>query len=138
MDGAMGTMIQQHHLTEADFRGVGSCGLHGHAHDLRGDNDLLVLTQPEVIRAIHDEYLEAGADIVETNTFSATSIAQADYGLESRAKEINFAAARIARSVAMRGPRERRTSRASSPARSAPTNRTASISPDVNDPARAT
>jgi hypothetical protein len=97
MDGAMGTMIQQHHLSESDFRGAGSCGLHGHARDLRGDNDLLVLTQPEVIRAIHDEYLEAGADVIETNTFSATSIAQADYGLEARAKEINFAAARIAR-----------------------------------------
>ena len=81
MDGAMGTMIQQHKLSEADFRGAGRFGLHGHAHDLRGDNDLLVLTQPDVIREIHDEYLEAGADIIETNTFSATAIAQADYGL---------------------------------------------------------
>ncbi len=134
MDGAMGTMIQQHHLTEEDFRGTGSCGLHGHAHDLRGDNDLLVLTQPEVIRAIHDKYLEAGADIIETNTFSATSIAQADYGLESRAKEINFAAARIARECC-----DAWTARTPDKPRFVagalgPTNRTASISPDVNDP----
>ena len=134
MDGAMGTMIQQHHLSEADFRGAGSCGLHGHARDLRGDNDLLVLTQPEVIRAIHDEYLEAGADVIETNTFSATSIAQADYGLEARAKEINFAAARIARECC-----DAWTARTPDKPRFVagalgPTNRTASISPDVNDP----
>jgi len=134
MDGAMGTMIQQHHLSESDFRGAGSCGLHGHARDLRGDNDLLVLTQPEVIRAIHDEYLEAGADVIETNTFSATSIAQADYGLESRAKEINFAAARIARECG-----DAWTARTPDKPRFVagalgPTNRTASISPDVNDP----
>ncbi len=134
MDGAMGTMIQQHGFTEADFRGAGACGLHGHARDLRGDNDLLVLTQPEVIRAIHDAYLEAGADVIETNTFSATSIAQADYGLESRAKEINFAAARIARECC-----DAWTARTPNKPRFAagalgPTNRTASISPDVNDP----
>ena len=134
MDGAMGTMIQQHHLSESDFRGAGSCGLHGHGRDLRGDNDLLVLTQPEVIRAIHDEYLEAGADVIETNTFSATSIAQADYGLESRAKEINFAAARIARECC-----DAWTARTPDKPRFVagalgPTNRTASISPDVNDP----
>ena len=134
MDGAMGTMIQQHGLTEADFRGAGSCGLHGHAHDVRGDNDLLVLTQPEVIREIHDKYLEAGADIIETNTFSATSIAQADYGLESRAKGINFAAARIARECC-----DAWTARTPDKPRFVagalgPTNRTASISPDVNDP----
>jgi phosphatidylserine/phosphatidylglycerophosphate/cardiolipin synthase-like enzyme len=92
--------------------------LHDHGHDLRGDNDLLVLTQPEVVRAIHDEYLAAGADIIETNTFSATAIAQADYGWRSaRAKDINFAAARIARECCDAWTARRPTSRASSPAR---------------------
>ncbi len=134
MDGAMGTMIQQHNLTEADFRGAPACGLGAHAHDLRGDNDVLVLTRPEVIREIHDAYLEAGADIVETNTFSATAIAQADYGLQSRAREINFAAARIARECC-----DAWTARTPDKPRFVagalgPTNRTASISPDVNDP----
>ena len=134
MDGAMGTMIQQHRLSEADFRGAPACGLHDHARDLRGDNDLLVLTQPDVIRAIHDEYLAAGADVIETNTFSATGIAQADYGLEARAKDINFAAARIARECC-----DAWTSRTPDKPRFVagalgPTNRTASISPDVNDP----
>nr|MBA3776913.1 homocysteine S-methyltransferase family protein [Betaproteobacteria bacterium] len=93
MDGAMGTMIQQHKLTETEFRGI----FGDHSHDLKGDNDLLVLTCPDVIRAIHNEYLAAGADIVETNTFNATAIAQADYGMQDRVKDINFAAARIAR-----------------------------------------
>jgi len=134
MDGAMGTLIQQHRLSEADFRGAPSCGLHDHARDLRGDNDLLVLTQPEVIRAMHNAYLEAGADVIETNTFSATSIAQADYGLETRAREINFAAARIAREccdawTALTPDQPRFVAGALGP-----TNRTASISPDVNDP----
>ena len=134
MDGAMGTMIQQHKLSEADFRGASACGLHDHTRDLRGDNDLLALTQPDVIRAIHDEYLAAGADIIETNTFSATGIAQADYGLEARAKDINFAAARIARECC-----DAWTARTPDKPRFVagalgPTNRTASISPDVNDP----
>ncbi len=134
MDGAMGTMIQQHKLSEDDFRGARACGLHDHARDLRGDNDVLVLTQPEVIREIHDAYLEAGADVIETNTFSATSIAQSDYGLEGRAKEINFAAARIARECC-----DAWTARTPDKPRFVagalgPTNRTASISPDVNDP----
>lgn len=79
LDGAMGTMIQRHKFTEADFRGE---RFKDHAKDLRGDNDLLTLTQPAAIKAIHRAYLEAGADIIETNTFSCTSIAQADYGLE--------------------------------------------------------
>ena len=89
LDGAMGTMIQRHKLGEDDFRGGHAGCLHDHAHDLKGDNDLLVLTQPDVIREIHDRYLEAGADIVETNTFGATSIAQADYALSDRAHEMN-------------------------------------------------
>ncbi len=134
MDGAMGTMIQQHRLSEGDFRGASACGLHDHTHDLRGDNDVLVLTQPEVVREIHNAYLEAGADVIETNTFSATSIAQGDYGLASRAKDINFAAARIAREccdawTAKTPDRPRFVAGALGP-----TNRTASISPDVNDP----
>ena len=93
----MGTMIQGYRLGEAEYRGA--C-LAEHAHDIKGDNDLLVLTQPQVIREIHDAYLEAGADIIETNTFNATAIAQADYGLEHRVREINFAAATIAREAA--------------------------------------
>ena len=108
--------------------------LAGHAHDVKGDNDLLVLTQPDVIRAIHDAYLEAGADIIETNTFNATAIAQADYRLEGRVREINLAAARIARECA-----DAWTARTPDKPRFVagalgPTNRTASISPDVNDP----
>lgn len=130
LDGAMGTMIQQCHLDEADFRGQ----FHGHAHDLKGDNDLLVLTQPAVVANIHDAYLEAGADIIETNTFSATTIAQADYRMEGEARAINRAAALLARTSA-----ERCTARTPDRPRFVagalgPTNRTASISPEVNDP----
>src|SRR6186713_3043329 len=80
LDGAMGTMIQRHRLEEADFRGSRFAG---HSHDLRGNNDLLVLTRPDVIGAIHREYLEAGADIIETNSFNANAVSQADYALES-------------------------------------------------------
>ncbi|MEO8674719.1 MAG: homocysteine S-methyltransferase family protein, partial [Casimicrobiaceae bacterium] len=94
MDGAMGTMIQGYRFGEAEYRGA--C-LAGHTHDIKGDNDVLVLSQPQVIRDIHDAYLEAGADIIETNTFNATAIAQADYKLEHRVRDINFAAAKIAR-----------------------------------------
>ena len=134
LDGAMGTMIQQLKLSESDFRGAPACGLSGHGHDLKGDNDLLVLTKPEAIAAIHDAYLEAGADLVETNTFNATSIAQADYGLAARVREMNRAAASIARGCA-----DRWTARTPDKPRFVagalgPTNRTASISPDVNDP----
>ena len=134
LDGAMSTMIQRHRLSEDDFRGGPAGCLHGHAHDLKGDNDLLVLTQPDVIRGIHERYLEAGADIIETNTFGATSIAQADYALADRAYEMNLAAAKLARECADRWT-------AKMPGRPrfvagalGPTNRTASISPDVNDP----
>ncbi len=131
LDGAMGTMIQGYHLGEADYRGA--C-LAGHDHDVKGDNDLLVLTKPEVIREIHDAYLEAGADIIETNTFNATAIAQADYRLEGQVRAINLAAARIARECA-----DAWTARTPDKPRFVagalgPTNRTASISPDVNDP----
>jgi len=131
LDGAMGTMIQRYRLGEADYRGARFAG---HGRDLKGDNDLLVLTRPDVIRAIHDAYLEAGADIIETNTFNATSIAQADYGLEDHVRELNRAAAKLARECAdawtARTPdRQRFVAGALGP-----TNRTASISPDVNDP----
>ena len=130
MDGAMGTQIQACRLSESDFRG----GFHDHTHDLKGDNDLLVLTRPDVVRGIHDAYLAAGADIIETNTFSATSVAQADYGMQGEAYEINRAAAAIARECA-----DAWTARTPAKPRFVagalgPTNRTASISPDVNDP----
>jgi 5-methyltetrahydrofolate--homocysteine methyltransferase len=129
IDGAMGTMIQRHRLGEADFRGARFAD---HGKDLKGNNDLLVLTRPDVIGQIHDAYLAAGADIIETNTFGATSIAQEDYGLAHIAHEMNVAAARIARDAADR------FSTAGQPRFVAgalgPTPRTASISPDVNDP----
>jgi len=130
LDGAMGTQIQACRLGEADFRGT----FHDHPQDLIGDNDILVLTRPDVVRRIHDAYLEAGADIIETNTFSATRIAQADYRMESQARAINEAAARIAREAAdawsARTPDKPRFVAGAL----GPTNRTASISPDVNDP----
>ncbi len=131
LDGAMGTMIQRHGLGEADYRGTRFAA---HDHDLKGNNDLLSITRPEVIRGIHAQYLEAGADIVETNTFSGTTIAQADYGLESAAYTINVEGARRAREAV-------EAAMAKDPSRPrfvagaiGPTNRTASISPDVNDP----
>jgi 5-methyltetrahydrofolate--homocysteine methyltransferase len=135
LDGAMGTMIQQHKLTEDDFRGPAACGLHGHAHDVRGDSDLLSLTQPDIIRAIHDAYFEAGADIVETNTFTATAIAQQDYGLASRVREMNRASASLARERADAWTRKTPDRPRFVAGSLGPTNRTASISPDVNDPA---
>jgi 5-methyltetrahydrofolate--homocysteine methyltransferase len=101
LDGAMGTMIQQCRLGEREFRGP----FHDHPRDLAGDNDLLSLTQPQTIATIHDAYFEAGADLVETNTFNATRIAQADYGMESEVRAINEAAARIARESADRWTR---------------------------------
>ncbi|MBP1604259.1 MAG: hypothetical protein H6Q09_1431, partial [Acidobacteria bacterium] len=93
LDGAMGTMVQRHGLTEGDFRGQRFAA---HPRDLKGDNDLLVLTRPDVISGIHHAYLEAGADIIETSTFNGTAIAQADYGLEDVVYEINVEAARLA------------------------------------------
>ena len=132
IDGAMGTMIQQHRLDEAAFRGARFADFKA---DLQGNNDLLSLTQPHIIRDIHKIYLDAGSDIVETNTFSSTSIAQADYQLEALAYELNFEAAKLARQACD-------LAEAETPARPryvagalGPTNRTASISPDVNDPA---
>ncbi|MCO5044025.1 MAG: methionine synthase [Kiritimatiellae bacterium] len=131
LDGAMGTMIQRHTLGEADFRGE---RFKDHGHDLKGNNDLLTLTQPQVIADIHRQYFAAGADIVETNTFNSQSISQADYKLEELAYELNLEAAKLARSVADEFE-------ANEPGRPrfvagavGPTNRTASISPDVNNP----
>ncbi|MDZ8119598.1 methionine synthase [Pontiella agarivorans] len=131
LDGAMGTMIQQHKLEETDFRGEQFAD---HPSDLKGNNDLLVLSKPQIIEDIHVEFIEAGADIIETNTFSSTTISQADYGLEPLVRELNIAAARIARNAVNR-VLENNPERTLFVAGSiGPTNRTASISPDVNDP----
>jgi 5-methyltetrahydrofolate--homocysteine methyltransferase len=132
LDGATGTLIQRYGLSEADFRGE---RFRDHPCDVRGDNDLLCLTRPDVVRAVHDAYLAAGADIISTDTFAATRIAQADYGLEDVAYEIHVEAARIARSAAdaaeVREPSRPRFVAGSL----GPTNKTASISADVADPA---
>ncbi|MEJ2006175.1 MAG: homocysteine S-methyltransferase family protein [Cyclobacteriaceae bacterium] len=131
LDGAMGTMIQRYKLEEEDFRGE---RFKDHPYELKGNNDLLSVTRPDVIREIHAAYFEAGADIAETNTFSSTSIAQADYHLEDAVREINLAAAQCARQVAdeftAREPEKPRFVAGSM----GPTNRSASISPDVNNP----
>ncbi|MFC5569199.1 homocysteine S-methyltransferase family protein [Lysobacter yangpyeongensis] len=149
IDGAMGTMIQQHDLQEADFRGARFANgydqhrpKHDHAHgdgcgctrDQRGNNDLLSLTRPEIISAIHTQYLEAGADLIETNTFNSTAISLEDYGLQHLARELNEAGARLARQACD-------AMEARDPARPrfvigvlGPTSRTASLSPDVNRP----
>jgi methionine synthase I (cobalamin-dependent) len=134
LDGAMGTMIQAYKLGEEGYRGPAGCGLQGHSHDLKGDNDLLVLTRPEIVREIHNQFLEAGADIIETNTFNATSIAQSDYKLESRVRDINFAAASIARECADAWTAKTPDKPRFVAGALGPTNRTATISPDVNDP----
>jgi 5-methyltetrahydrofolate--homocysteine methyltransferase len=129
IDGAMGTMIQRYKLGEADFR---SSRFADHGKDLKGNNDLLVLTRPDVIGEIHRQYLAAGADLIETNTFGATSVAQEDYDLGHIAREMNVAAARIARAAAdaYSTPDKPRFVAGAL----GPTPRTASISPDVNDP----
>lgn len=142
IDGAMGTMIQRHDLQEADYRGERFAGgfdsTHAHGeqcgHDLKGNNDLLLLSKPEVIAGVHTAYLEAGADLVETNTFNATSISQADYHLEHLVYELNKEGARVARACCD-------AVEAATPQKPrfvigvlGPTSRTASISPDVNDP----
>jgi 5-methyltetrahydrofolate--homocysteine methyltransferase len=129
IDGAMGTMIQRHKLTEADFR---SERFKDHGKDLRGNNDLLVLTRPDVIGDIHESYLAAGADLIETNTFGATSIAQEDYALGHIAYELNVAAAQLARAACAKFSTPERPRYAAGAL--GPTPRTASISPDVNDP----
>ncbi|MGB0290401.1 MAG: homocysteine S-methyltransferase family protein, partial [Opitutales bacterium] len=130
LDGAMGTMIQQHSLEEADFRDESLADAPG---NLKGNNDLLSITRPEIIEEIHRDFLLAGSDIIETNTFSGTTIAQADYGLESRVRDINLHAAQLARKVA--DEIEAQEGRPIFVAGAiGPTNRTASMSPDVNRP----
>jgi 5-methyltetrahydrofolate--homocysteine methyltransferase len=127
LDGAMGTMIQRFPLEEADFRGERFAS---HASSLKGNNDLLNITRPDIIFEIHKEYLAAGADIIETNTFSGTTIAQADYQLEDAVYDINFQGAKLARNAADLFTDKPRFVAGSI----GPTNRTASISPDVNNP----
>ena len=131
IDGAMGTMIQRHGLSEDQFRGARFAK---HGRDLQGNNDLLSLTQPDVLASIHAEYLEAGADIIETNTFNSTRIAQADYGLEAIVYELNLEAARLAKRMAKEWS-ERTPDKVRFVAGAiGPTNKPLSISPDVNDP----
>jgi 5-methyltetrahydrofolate--homocysteine methyltransferase len=131
LDGAMGTMIQKHTLDEDDFRGE---RFKNHAKPLKGNNDLLSITRPDIIKDIHKQYFEAGADIAETNTFSGTTIAQADYGLEDAVYDINYESAKLAKEAAVeitaKEPNKPRYVAGSI----GPTNRTASISPDVNNP----
>ena len=127
LDGAMGTMIQRHKLEEFDFR---EGAFENHSKPLKGNNDLLSITRPEIIKEIHRQYFKAGADIVETNTFSGTWIAQADYALEDAVYQINYQSAKIAKEVANEFTDKPRFVAGSI----GPTNRTASISPDVNDP----
>jgi len=131
IDGAMGTMIQDHQLKESEYRGEPFAD---HPCDLKGNNDLLSITQPQIIKSIHQAYLNAGADLIETNTFNATAIAQADYQLEKKAYDINLASAKLARLAA-----DEFTEKTPEKPRFVigilgPTNKTASISPDVNDP----
>ena len=131
LDGAMGTMIQQHNFSEEDFRGD---RFKNWKQPLKGNNDFLILTQPEAIKEIHRKYFEAGADIAETNTFSSTTIAQADYGAEEFVYELNLKGAQLAREAAdeFTTPDKPRFVAGSL----GPTNRTASLSPDVNDPGK--
>ena len=131
LDGAMGTMIQRYRLDEAGYRGA---RFKDHKRDLKGNNDLLVLSQPQIISEIHNAYLEAGADIIETNTFNAQAISQSDYGLEDIVYEMNFAAAKLAREAADAWTRKTPDKPRFVAGAIGPTNRTASISPDVNNP----
>ncbi len=131
LDGAMGTMIQRYKLEENDFRGKRFID---HSSPLKGNNDLLSITKPEIIKEIHAKYLEAGADIIETNTFTSTSIAQADYKLEDIVYEMNFESAKIAREVADKFMESEPGKPRFVAGSIGPTNRSASLSPDVNDP----
>ncbi len=131
LDGAMGTMIQRHTLDEADFRGK---RFKDHPSPLKGNNDLLSITRPDIILEIHRQYLQAGADIIETNTFSGTTIAQADYHLEDAVYDINYQSARIARQAADEFTKQTPDKPRFVAGAMGPTNKTASISPDVNNP----
>ncbi|PSQ83209.1 MAG: methionine synthase, partial [Bacteroidetes bacterium QS_7_67_15] len=129
LDGAMGTMIQQHELTEEDFRGDQFAD---HGHDLKGNNDLLSVTRPDLIRGVHEDFLDAGSDLIETNTFSATSVAQEDYGLEEDAYDLNVASAQVAREAAEKYSTDEKPRFVAGAI--GPTNKTLSVSPDVEDP----
>ncbi|MDP1994034.1 MAG: homocysteine S-methyltransferase family protein, partial [Ignavibacteria bacterium] len=131
LDGAMGTMIQRHNLTEDDFRGE---RFKNHPHDLKGNNDLLSLTQPEIIKNIHRKYLEAGADIIETNTFNSTSISQADYSTEAHVYDLNFNSAKLAKEAAEEITKQNPNKPRFVAGALGPLNKTLSLSPDVNDP----
>ncbi|MFL2581706.1 MAG: homocysteine S-methyltransferase family protein [Flavobacteriales bacterium] len=131
LDGAMGSLIQTYKLEEEDFRGE---RFKEHSHPLKGNNDLLALVRPDVLKEIHSLYLEAGADILETNTFSGTTIAQADYALEDAVYDINFHSARIAKEVVNEFTQKTPNKPRYVAGAIGPTNRTLSISPDVNDP----
>ena len=138
LDGAMGTTIQKYKFSEQDFRGNGKPEFERfskHEHPLQGDNDLLVITQAEVIKKIHKDYLKAGADILETNTFNATTISQADYKLSHLAYELNVAAAKVAKQACIEFEKENPNSNKKFVAGAiGPTNKTLSISPSVEDP----
>lgn len=131
LDGAMGTMLQRYKFTEEDFRGE---RFKDFEHPLQGNNDLLSLTQPKAIAEVHAKYFEAGADIIETNTFSGTTIAMADYHLEAIVYELNYESAKIAKQVADKFTAENPEKPRFVAGAMGPTNRTASMSPDVNDP----
>jgi 5-methyltetrahydrofolate--homocysteine methyltransferase len=131
LDGAMGTMIQRYKLEESDFRGD---RFKTHPHPLKGNNDILSITRPDIIKAIHREYLEAGADILETNTFSGTTIAQADYHLEDAVYDINYYSAKIAKEVADEFTKKDPSKPRFVAGAMGPTNKVASLSPDVNNP----
>lgn len=131
LDGAMGTMIQRHKLTEADFRNE---QLKDHPHPLKGNNDLLSITRPDIIKDIHRQYFAAGADIAETNTFGSTTVAQADYHLESWVYQINFQAARLAKEVAEEFTKKEPHKPRFVAGSIGPTTKLASMSPDVNNP----
>ena len=127
IDGAMGTMVQSYNLEESDFKGN---RFEGHTNDLKGNNDILSITRPDVVSEIHHSYLDAGADIIETNTFSANSISQKDYNTQGLAYELNLRSAEIAKSAtSVYTDKPRFVAGALGP-----TNRTASLSPDVNNP----
>ncbi|HEY2037986.1 MAG TPA: homocysteine S-methyltransferase family protein, partial [Steroidobacteraceae bacterium] len=131
LDGAMGTMVQQHRLDERGYRGD---RFRDHGRDLKGNNDILTLTRPDVIGGIHRAYLEAGSDIIETNTFNSNAVSQADYGMEALVPELNYRGARLARAAA--DEYARTSGRAAFVAGAlGPTSRMCSLSPDVNDPA---
>ena len=131
LDGAMGTMIQKYKFSESDYRGSRFIN---HSCNVQGNNDLLSITQPEAICKIHEEYLDSGADIIETNTFSSTSIGMADYKMESLVKEINYESARLAKKATNKFNEKQPNKPRFVAGSIGPTNKTASMSPDVNDP----